>query len=162
MHQVVLGLGGNRGDKLALLNKASQLLAQKMDLEKASSIYHTAAWGGNSHGAYLNQVLVLRTSMKAEECLNFIQQIENQLGRKRGVKWGDRTMDIDILYFDNEIINTERLKVPHPHLTSRNFVLVPLAEVLPEFIHPQFGKSSLELMQKCEDKLKVKVWQKEG
>ncbi|MDO6437514.1 2-amino-4-hydroxy-6-hydroxymethyldihydropteridine diphosphokinase [Cyclobacterium sp. 1_MG-2023] len=156
MHQVVLGLGGNRGDRLALLDKASKLLAQKMDLEKASSIYHTAAWGGNSHGAYLNQVLVLNTSMKAEECLNFIQQIENQLGRKREVKWGDRTMDIDILYFDNEIINTERLKVPHPHIANRNFVLVPLAEVLPDFVHPQMGKSSMVLMEECEDSLKVK------
>lgn len=156
MHQVVLGLGGNRGDRLALLDKASKLLAQKMDLEKASSIYHTAAWGGNSHGAYLNQVLVLNTSMKAEECLNFIQQIENQLGRKREVKWGDRTMDIDILYFDNEIIDTERLKVPHPHIANRNFVLVPLAEVLPDFVHPQMGKSSMVLMEECEDSLKVK------
>jgi 2-amino-4-hydroxy-6-hydroxymethyldihydropteridine diphosphokinase len=159
MHQVVLGLGGNRGDRLALLDKASKLLAQKMDLQKASSIYHTAAWGGNSHGAYLNQVLVLNTSMKAEECLDFIQQIEDQLGRKRKVKWGDRTMDIDILYFDNEIINTERLKVPHPHLASRNFVLVPLAEVLPHYIHPQIKKSSVELMQLCEDNLQVKAWQ---
>ncbi|GAB2996991.1 2-amino-4-hydroxy-6-hydroxymethyldihydropteridine diphosphokinase [Cyclobacterium sediminis] len=159
MHQVVLGLGGNMGDRLSLLDKASKLLVQKMNLEKASSIYHTAAWGGNSQGAYLNQVLVLNTSMKAEECLNFIQQIEKQLGRKREVKWGDRTMDIDILYFDNEIINTERLKVPHPQMTLRNFVLVPLVEVLPDYIHPEFGKSSVELMQACEDKLKVKAWQ---
>jgi 2-amino-4-hydroxy-6-hydroxymethyldihydropteridine diphosphokinase len=68
-------------------------------------------------------------------------------------------MDIDILYFDNEIINTERLKVPHPHLPSRNFVLVPLAEVLPHYIHPQIKKSSLELMQLCEDNLQVKAWQ---
>ena len=67
-------------------------------------------------------------------------------------------MDIDILYFDDEIINTERLKVPHPYLIDRNFVLVPLAEVLPDFVHPQMGKSSMVLMEECEDSLKVKQW----
>ena len=158
MHQVVLSLGGNMGDRLSLLNNARELLTRQMKLESASTIYQTAAWGGNSQGAYLNQVLVLTTTMGAEDCLNYIQQIENQLGRQRIMKWGDRTMDIDILYFDDEIINTERLKVPHPYLVDRNFVLVPLAEVLPDFVHPQMGKSSMVLMEECEDSLKVKQW----
>ncbi|EPR71280.1 2-amino-4-hydroxy-6-hydroxymethyldihydropteridine diphosphokinase [Cyclobacterium qasimii] len=158
MHQVVLGLGGNMGDRLSLLNKAGKLLSQKMMLVRESTIYQTAAWGGKSEAAYLNQVLVMKTSLSALDCLDFILDIENQLGRKRFLKWGDRTMDIDILYFDNEIINTEKLKVPHPHLASRNFVLVPLAEILPDFVHPQIEKSSMVLMEECEDCLKVKKW----
>lgn len=156
MHQVVLGLGGNMGDRLSLLNKASKLLTNKMELVRASSIYQTAAWGGNSKASYLNQVLVLKTNLSAPDCLDFIQKIENQLGRERDLKWGDRTMDIDILYYNSEIINTEKLKVPHPHIANRNFVLVPLAEVLPDFVHPQTRKSSMVLMEECEDSLKVK------
>jgi len=156
MHQVVLGLGGNMGDRLSLLNKAIKLLKQQMKLERESTIYQSAAWGGNSQAAYLNQVLVMNTSLSAIDCLDFILQIENQLGRERVLKWGDRTMDIDILYFDNEIINTERLKVPHPHLVSRNFVLVPLVEVLPDYLHPLIKKTSIELMNACEDVLMVK------
>ncbi|WP_339922884.1 2-amino-4-hydroxy-6-hydroxymethyldihydropteridine diphosphokinase [uncultured Cyclobacterium sp.] len=158
MHQVVLGLGGNMGDRLSLLKNARKLLTQQMSLEKESLIYQTAAWGGESKTPYLNQVLVLTTNLDAIDCLDFILNIENQLGRERVIKWGDRTMDIDILYYDYEIINTERLKVPHPYMVDRNFVLVPLAEVLPDFVHPQMGKSSMVLREECEDSLKVKPW----
>ena len=150
------------GDRLSLLKKASELLSQQMILKVESKVYQTSAWGGNSHLPYLNQVMVMNTLLSPEKCLDFILQIENQLGRKRVLKWGDRTMDIDILYYDDEIINTERLKVPHPHLVLRNFVLVPLAEVLPDFLHPLVKKTSIALMQECEDRLKVKPWDYSG
>lgn len=150
------------GDRLSLLKKAGELLSQQMKLKLESTVYQTSAWGGNSQVPYLNQVMVMDTLLGPEDCLDFILRIENQLGRKRVLKWGDRTMDIDILYFDDDIINTERLKVPHPHLTLRNFVLVPLAEVLPDYIHPLVKKTSLALMEECEDKLKVKPWDYSG
>lgn len=156
MHRVVLSLGGNVGDKLALIKKAMELLVQEMKLLQASQIYETAAWGGNSEATYLNQVLVLHTTMKAEETLDYIQKIENQLGRKRILKWGDRTMDIDILYFDKSIIQTDRLEVPHRQMLSRNFILIPLTEVMPEEQHPIKKLTHRELLERCEDRLSVR------
>ncbi|NHE55448.1 2-amino-4-hydroxy-6-hydroxymethyldihydropteridine diphosphokinase [Cyclobacterium plantarum] len=156
MHRVVLSLGGNVGDRLALIRKALELLVREMKLLHASQIYETAAWGGNSEAAFLNQVLVLHTSMDAESTLDFIQEIENRLGRKRVLKWGDRTMDIDILYFDNSIIQTDRLQVPHRLMLSRNFILIPLAEILPEEQHPVNKLTHRELLERCEDRLTVR------
>ncbi|WP_439481884.1 2-amino-4-hydroxy-6-hydroxymethyldihydropteridine diphosphokinase [Cyclobacterium plantarum] len=156
MHRVVLSLGGNVGDRLALIRKALELLVKEMKLLHASQIYETAAWGGNSEAAFLNQVLVLHTSMDAEATLDFIQEIENRLGRKRVLKWGDRTMDIDILYFDNSIIQTDRLQVPHRLMLSRNFILIPLTEVLPEEQHPVNKLTHRELLERCEDRLTVR------
>ncbi|MBD3626749.1 2-amino-4-hydroxy-6-hydroxymethyldihydropteridine diphosphokinase [Cyclobacterium sp.] len=156
MHRVVLSLGGNVGDRLALIRKAMELLVKKMKLLHASQIYETAAWGGNSEAAFLNQVLVLHTSMEAEATLDFIQEIENRLGRKRVLKWGDRTMDIDILYFDNSIIHTDRLQVPHRLMLSRNFILIPLTEILPEEQHPVNKLTHRELVERCEDRLTVR------
>jgi 2-amino-4-hydroxy-6-hydroxymethyldihydropteridine diphosphokinase len=158
MHQVVLGLGGNMGDRLSLLKKAGKLLSQQMKLKVESSVYQTSAWGGNSKLPYLNQVMVMNTLLSAEDCLDFILRVENQLGRERTLKWGDRTMDIDILYYDDDIINTERLKVPHPELAERNFVLVPLAEILPKYVHPELKKNSITLMNECKDNLGVQPW----
>jgi len=162
MHQVVLSLGGNMGDRHSLLKEAVKLLSQNMNMKAESTVYQTSAWGGNSQLPYLNQVVVMNTLLSPEDCLDFILRIENHLGRERVMKWGDRTMDIDILYYDDQIINTERLKVPHPHLVSRNFVLVPLVEVLPDYMHPLVKKTSVALMEECEDKLKVKPWDYSG
>ncbi|WP_162342026.1 2-amino-4-hydroxy-6-hydroxymethyldihydropteridine diphosphokinase [Cyclobacterium salsum] len=158
MHTVVLGLGGNEGDRLFLLNEAVNGLLQEMKLVRASAIYETEAWGGESLSPYLNQVLVLQTKMDPEETLACIQQIEGHLGRKRETKWGDRTMDIDILYFDEAVIHSEVLQVPHPQLSFRKFVLVPLAEVLPEYIHPLEKRSNKELLKRCKDPLTVGVY----
>jgi len=158
MHRVVLSLGGNVGDRLALLRQALNLLVPQMQLIHASGIYETAAWGGNSEAPFLNQVLVMQTTMEAEQTLDFIQNIEDVLGRKRVLKWGDRTMDIDILYFDRSIIHTDRLQVPHGQMLSRNFILIPLTEVLPEEIHPQIPLTHRELLKRCEDKLSVRPW----
>lgn len=158
MHTVVLGLGGNEGDRLLLLNEAVNSLLEEMKLVRASAIYETEAWGGESLSPYLNQVLVLQTKMDPEKILACIQQIEHRLGRKRGTKWGDRTMDIDILYFDEAVIQSEVLQIPHPQLSFRKFVLVPLAEVLPDYIHPLEKRSSKDLLKKCKDPLTVGLY----
>lgn len=152
----VLILGGNKGDRNALLQCAVEAVSELGELTLKSRIYETEAWGGVAKEPFLNQVIEIKTMYSPLELLAFIQQIEADLGRKRDEHWGDRTMDIDIIYFGNRVIDTEELQIPHPFLAERKFVLAPLAEILPGFIHPVLGKSSLELLNECEDRSEVK------
>lgn len=122
MSQVVLLIGGNLGDREMLIHAAVEQLGRKFRLVKTSSLYETAAWGGKSSGDYLNQAVVVETDWEPEKVLDFTQAVEIDLGRKRKEKWGDRTMDIDIIYFGNRVIKTARLAVPHPHLDRKSVV----------------------------------------
>ena len=155
--KVVLIIGGNKGDRELLLHQALRAVSELGELTLKSKIYETEAWGGVAKGPFLNQVVEIKTSYSPPDLLALIQQIEIDLGRKREEHWGDRTMDIDIIYFDKKIIDTEELRIPHPFLAERKFVLVPLAEILPDFIHPNLGKSSLELLAECEDKGEIRL-----
>lgn len=159
MNQVVFILGGNLGDRLGLIGSAAELLESTFGpVLLKSSIFETEAWGGKSNGNYLNQVIVFNTSFFPEEILDLILEIELKMGRKREGKWGDRTMDIDILYFGNEKFQSERLTIPHPFLQERRFVLEPLAEILPDFVHPILNKANQELLENCLDKSSVKIY----
>ena len=122
---------------------------------QTSSLYQTAAWGNESQGAFLNQVLEIKTSLGPEELLKTILQIEEELGRKRELKYGPRTIDIDILFFNDEVINLHGLKVPHPQLQNRRFVLVPLNEIAPDKMHPLFKKTISQILAECPDPLAV-------
>ncbi|MGY6522872.1 MAG: 2-amino-4-hydroxy-6-hydroxymethyldihydropteridine diphosphokinase [Mongoliitalea sp.] len=156
METVVLILGGNLGDREKLILEAKRQLSNIVgEIVQESKIYETAAWGGASEGNYLNQVLILETDLKALEILEVIQSIEQALGRERIQKWGNRTMDIDILYLGKQIIHEPQLIVPHPYISVRKFVLVPLVDVLPDFIHPIHQKSHLELLEQLNDDLDV-------
>lgn len=154
--KAVLILGGNKGHRKVLLRSAVEAVSKLGELTLTSKIYETEAWGGVAKGAFLNQVVQIKTAYSAAELLVFIQGIEMDLGRTREEHWGDRTMDIDIIYFGDGIIDTPTLRIPHPFLAERKFVLAPLAEILPEFIHPVLGKSSLEMLRDCEDRSEVK------
>ncbi|SFT98785.1 2-amino-4-hydroxy-6-hydroxymethyldihydropteridinediphosphokinase [Algoriphagus locisalis] len=154
--KVVLILGGNKGDRSELLKSAVREVSKLGELTLISKVYETEAWGGVAEGPFLNQVVEIKTAYSAPELLVFAQQIEKKLGRKREEHWGDRTMDIDIIYFGGKVIETSALKIPHPFLAERKFVLVPLAEILPEFVHPVLGKSSLQMLEVCEDRSEVK------
>lgn len=154
--EVVLCLGGNKGNREKLLSQAISLLTQYFKVKRLSHIYETAAWGGVAKGDFLNQVAVIATDLQPEEVLDQIQQIEMDLGRTRFEPWGDRTMDIDILFFGDEIVNTDRLKVPHPFISDRKFVLIPLAEVMPDFVHPVLKENIVTLLEACEDLSEVK------
>ena len=161
MDQVVFILGGNLGDKLGLIESATELLISHFGpVVLASSIFETAAWGGKSQGNYLNQVLVFQTSFFPEKILDIILEIELKMGRKREEKWGDRTMDIDILYFGNEILNTDRLNIPHLYIQDRRFVLEPLVEILPDFVHPNLNQTNKELLEQCLDISNVRIFEK--
>ncbi|WP_026950953.1 2-amino-4-hydroxy-6-hydroxymethyldihydropteridine diphosphokinase [Algoriphagus mannitolivorans] len=159
-NEVVLCLGGNQGDREKLLFRAIEALNDHFQLIRVSKIYESEAWGGVAQGNFLNQVALISTQFSAQDVLEIIQQIEHDLGRKREDHWGNRTMDIDILYFGNEIISTQNLKIPHPFIAERRFVLAPLADILPDFKNPITGKTSLEMLQECQDDSLVVLYKK--
>lgn len=152
----VLILGGNKGDRLQLLNSAVESVLEENELIQKSSIYETEAWGGVAKGTFLNQVIEMNTTFSPMELLEFIQKIEIELGRERNEHWGDRTMDIDIIFYGNKKIDHEKLKIPHPFVSERKFVLMPLAEILPDFVHPTQQKTISELLKECGDKSEVR------
>lgn len=158
-HETVLMIGGNLGDRKKLIDKARTLISTTGKLKKASAIYETAAWGNASDKEYLNQVLCLATQLLPKDLLLAMQAIEKELGRVRYERWGDRTMDIDILYYERFVYRTEKLTLPHPLIQERNFVLVPLVEIMPDYIHPVFHISNRELLVRCKDKSEVRLYE---
>lgn len=161
MKGVYLLLGSNLGDSETVLHLAKSLIEARIGtVIKASSIYLTKAWGIENQPDFLNQVLELDTVLDASKVLQCILEIERELGRIRFQKWGTRIIDIDILYFGKLIIDTKNLVIPHPENQNRNFVLVPMAEIAPDFMHPVLQLSQTELLKKCQDKMKVALLQK--
>lgn len=157
-HLVVLLIGGNMGDRLYCVTQALAQLEERFTLIKKSEVYETEAWGENSSGNYLNQALLMQTKANAYQVLDIVQEIENNLGRKREKRWGNRTMDIDIIYFDDAVLDTPNLQIPHPLLQERKFVIFPVAEIIPEYVHPIFKLNQLELLARIKDASAVKKW----
>jgi 2-amino-4-hydroxy-6-hydroxymethyldihydropteridine diphosphokinase len=156
MNEAYLSLGSNEGDRIAWLQKALELLAATCgEIVKISSIYETAAWGLGAQPDFLNMAVLINTDKSPEELLQEIHNIETALGRQRNIKWGPRTLDIDILLYNHDIIQTPELKVPHPFLHERRFTLVPLVEIAPRYIHPQLHQTVSELLAACPDQLEV-------
>lgn len=154
-------IGTNMGQRDANLQLATELLEKQVGkLTKSSSIYETAAWGKENQPGFLNQVLAFETNLKPAELLEKILQIEQQMGRQRLEKWGSRIIDIDILYFNEKIINQKNLQIPHPYLQDRRFTMVPLAEIAPDFTHPVLKKNNKQLLEICEDRLEVNPFEK--
>jgi 2-amino-4-hydroxy-6-hydroxymethyldihydropteridine diphosphokinase len=123
---------------------------------KSSSIYKTSAWGNTNQSDFFNQVILIETKLLSVGLLDEVISIEKKLGRTRGEeKWMPRTIDIDILFYNDEVIDSPALKVPHPHITERKFVLVPLNEIASGFIHPLYNKSTKQLLNGCSDTLNV-------
>lgn len=157
MAQVFLLLGANLDNRFVQMEKAfNEIEKQIGEVTRYSSLYETAAWGKEDEPAYLNQVLLVETSLLPLEVLKEINGIENRLGRIRNLKWGSRTIDIDILFYDDEVIESERLMVPHPFLHQRKFALVPLNEIAPYLLHPVLKKRVSALLLEVEDDLLVR------
>lgn len=157
MNQVYLLIGGNLGDRFQLLEQAKELVCNVFGgLKKESSIYESEPWGFEADQNFLNQVVVISTEFKLIDVLDKCQDIENKLGRVReSENYSSRTMDIDILFIDDNIINTERLIVPHEHLYKRRFTLLPLNDLIPDFTHPILNKTIKQLLLDCDDNSKV-------
>ncbi|MNK66876.1 Bifunctional folate synthesis protein [compost metagenome] len=151
-------LGGNLGNREANLQLAVALLNEKVgEVVSVSGLYETAAWGKTDQPAFLNQAVALRTSLTALEVLTQALAIEQDLGRVRKDKWGERLIDIDLILFGDEIIDIpDKLQVPHPHMQNRRFVMEPLAEIAPEVVHPILGQTMLSISKHINDPLTVK------
>ena len=156
MIDVFLLLGSNLGNRQLFLKQADDAIAQRVgNIIKRSSVYETQSWGKTDEPDYLNQVLQVQTALPPRGVLQCILAIEQTMGRKRIEKWGSRTIDIDILFYGDEVVNEADLIIPHPHLHQRKFVLEPLAEIAPGYIHPVLNKSILQI-NNFEDTLIVK------
>lgn len=135
-HVVFLSLGTNLGDRIANLRSAVHALESAMTVRQESKIYETPPWGFEDQGAFLNMVVRTDTDVEPEALLELIKKIEVDLGRERSFHWGPRLIDIDILFYDDLVLNAPSIILPHPHIQERAFVLVPLADIAPDFIHP--------------------------
>ncbi|MBW7913597.1 MAG: 2-amino-4-hydroxy-6-hydroxymethyldihydropteridine diphosphokinase [Taibaiella sp.] len=155
MTDVYLLLGSNEGDREQWLLQAVQQLNVLGAISSQSALYQTAAWGIEDQPAFLNMALCLQTELHPLELLQEIHHIEQNLGRQRTLKWGQRTLDIDILFYGDAVIDLPELKVPHPYLQERRFALVPLNEITPDFLHPGLNKTVSQLLDECPDKLEV-------
>jgi 2-amino-4-hydroxy-6-hydroxymethyldihydropteridine diphosphokinase len=156
MINVYLLIGGNLGNRVENLDKAVLLLNQRAGkVTEKSGIYQTAPWGLAEQAPFLNQALMLQTDSDAGKLLDTILGIELEMGRTRKEKNGPRIIDIDIMFYGNEMIDHPNLKVPHPHMQERRFALVPLNDLCPEFIHPVLHKTIKRLLDECPDTLDV-------
>lgn len=156
MNTTYLLLGSNDGERLGHIQAALNHIKKDIgNITKESKLYETAAWGLEDQPDFLNMAVEVETVLSPKDLLIKVDEIENLLGRKRTIKWGQRTLDIDILIYSNIVINTEHLTIPHPFLEFRRFALVPLAEIAPELIHPIKKESIKALLSKCIDTLAV-------
>ena len=150
-------IGGNLGHRKANLLTAISLINEQCGpLTRSSSVYETEAWGKTDQPSFLNLALEISTSLNARQLMRKILKIEKEMGRVRKEKLGPRIIDIDILLYENETHDLRFLKIPHPEMQNRRFVLVPLAEIDPTLQHPVLKKTIAELLEECPDNLEVK------
>jgi 2-amino-4-hydroxy-6-hydroxymethyldihydropteridine diphosphokinase len=156
--EVFISLGSNIGDRAENLKKAIHSIELKMGaIVRQSSVYETKPWGYSNQPDFFNQVILIHSDKSPEDCLRSLSSIEDEMGRKRMEKWGKRLIDLDLLYVNDAIIHSEKLTLPHPGIAQRRFVLVPLVEIAPDFIHPQLKKHQRQLLAECADLLEVKA-----
>ncbi|HUS01418.1 MAG TPA: 2-amino-4-hydroxy-6-hydroxymethyldihydropteridine diphosphokinase [Chitinophagaceae bacterium] len=161
MNSVYLLIGGNLGDRIKNLAIARYNIEKEIGrIITSSSIYETASWGITEQPDFLNQVLLIEAKCSAEQAMQLILSIENKMGRVRTQKNASRVIDIDILFFNDEIINKPGLTIPHPEIQNRKFALIPMNEIAPDHMHPVIKKNIKNLLSTSADRLEVKVLDK--
>lgn len=154
--EVTLLFGSNQGDRQALIQKARQQMTVIGPIKRSSSLYETAPWGFKAENPFYNMAVIYTTALSPTEVLRHCLETEKLLGRTRPAGgYSSRTMDIDIILYDRQIISTPELTVPHPRMTLRNFVLIPLNEIMPEYVHPVNHQTIASLLRSCPDTLEV-------
>ncbi len=149
-------LGSNLGDPESSLQTALEKIESEVGkVVRTSSVYVTEPWGLKEQPAFYNQVVEVDTDLNAYDTLEKLLEIETSMGRKRGRKWAERIIDIDILYFEDQIIKADKLSIPHPGIPDRRFVLVPLCELIPEKVHPVLQVTNAQLLESTMDTLEV-------
>ena len=157
----VLLLGSNLGNRKGYLDEAIQSIIRFCgNVVKASSFYQTSAWGNNDQPDFLNVALQVSTLLGPDELWWKLSSIEQDAGRERHSKWGPRTLDIDILYYGSAVIQSTILCIPHPGIPQRRFTLVPLCEIMPDFVHPVLKKNHRQLLEECLDATAVEYFEK--
>lgn len=151
-------LGSNEGDRLNRLLLAKRSINREAgNITAESSIYETASWGKEDEPPFLNQALIIDTALEPQLLLDALLKIEEGMGRTRlGIKWGRRSIDIDILFYGNIVINKDNLQLPHPRISERMFTLLPLMELIPDFTDPVSGHTISRLKESCTDPLAVR------
>ncbi len=160
MHTYYLHLGSNQGDRKEFLQKALELISASIgEISLKSSVYETEPWGMKEQENFLNMAIEVKSIKSAEDILKSIKSIESAIGPGKEVKWGPRTIDIDILYCDDLIINSSEITIPHPHIQDRNFVLIPLMEIAGDFTDPVHKMTIEELYDVCKDTGEVFIFE---
>lgn len=153
-HQATILLGTNIGDKRKNLKDAILLLKQHCGpVTNESSIYESEAWGKEDQDSFYNKIIIIKTLFPPIYLMKIILELEKKMGRIRKEKWGPRLIDMDLLFYENKIIHSTTLELPHPEISKRNFTLLPLVEINPSFFHPVLKCTVMELLSKSKDKL---------
>jgi 2-amino-4-hydroxy-6-hydroxymethyldihydropteridine diphosphokinase len=156
MNQIFLLLGSNLGDKKGVLAKTVHVIGFRIgNVFAKSSFYVTEPWGNTNQPSFINQVIGVTSLVGAKDLLYICKKIEKEIGRVNTEKWGPRIIDIDILYYGDQVISMEDLTIPHPQLHLRRFTLEPLNEIAPDYIHPLLKKNTNTLLNECSDSSSV-------
>jgi 2-amino-4-hydroxy-6-hydroxymethyldihydropteridine diphosphokinase len=155
----IILLGSNLGDRLLELETARRLINERIGVvDRSSSVFETEAWGNTNQAAFLNRVVSGRTPKNPHQVMQYALAIEEEMGRFREKKWAPRSIDIDLLFLDDQVITSPELTLPHPLLHQRKFTLVPLCEIFPDFRHPVLNLSMTELLAGLSDPLAVRIF----
>lgn len=162
MKKIYLLLGSNIGNRIKNIDKAKQLIESKIGkISKQSNLYETEPWGEKEQEDFLNQAIEVESKLKPKALMKQIAELEQLIGREETYKWGPREIDIDVLFYGDEMISEVDITIPHPFIHERLFTLIPLKDICPQKVHPIFGATVTELIDMCEDVCEVHEYEGE-